>query len=272
MAAMTEETTALPPELDVNIDPASWEDPKETFPGVVEVSQKRFASAEYKAGKTFWEGFDPDAHEIPQWDIRVRRLDAVILLPDGQQVPAIRYGTIDLRKWSNRERKFVGLSSRYTKEWEIVNAWKKVFGKVEPPTALEGRKGMFEFFRSKSFAGSSMPAKNVLLPVSILLPDYEYDGEVTVFTARERPTEDTVVADATPETDVPNATTPLDIEEVIPFLKGANRNKVGDIVSNLPAELRQPQLISALATGTLFDELTEAGKIAVATDGTISLL
>jgi len=269
---VTEETQATnPDDFGVSIDPASWEDPKETFPGVVEVSEKRWASDKYKESKTFWEGFDP-ATPIPQWDLRVRRLDAVLVLPDGTQAPAVRYGTIDLKKWSNRDRKLVPLSSAYKKEWLIVNEWKRIFGKVEPPEVIVGKIAMFDFFRSKALPGSSMPATNVLLPVTVLPPDYTFDGEVRLFQVRERADDST--SETADESGVKEAAviTTIDPNAILPFINGKNRKDATGIITSLPEELRQPTLLSQIATGALFEQLASDKKIEIAPDGTISLV
>ncbi len=212
----------------VSIDPATWEDPKETFPGIVEVSTKRWASEKYLESKTFWEGFNPIGARLPQWDLRVRRLDALFVLPDGEQVPAFRYGGVDLKKWSNRERKFADLSSRYHKEWYIVSEWKRIFGRVEPPETLVGRMAMFDFYRSKSFPGSSMPSTNVLVPSSLLPPTYTFTGEVRLIQVPAREAEGTEAAtesegDGRVDAEQP-AVQDVSVADILPFLKVSDGN------------------------------------------------
>src|SRR3989304_44466 len=114
-------------DLGVSIEPGTWVEPKQTFPGIVVVSRYRLASDEYKKATQFRPAI---ADPLPQWEFRVERLDARLLLPDGSQAPAIRYGGVDLRKWSNREQALVPISSAYAKEWFIVNESRKVFGKL----------------------------------------------------------------------------------------------------------------------------------------------
>ena len=262
-------------EFGVSIDPATWTDPKQTFPGTIEVSTYRWASDDYRKATEFRPAItDP----VPQWDVRVRRLDAKLVLPDGQQADAIRYGGIDLKKWSNADEALVKISSRFAKEWFIVNQWKSVFGKIEPPDLLVGRKAMFDFFPSKGFGGP-IPARNVLVPVTVLPPEYEYTGDVRLIVVRER-AEAGAEAAGTPEgqaAEAPGgaASLVLDDEEaknrlVNEFLPGQNRNRLADIIQVLPPELRGQRILGELATGALIDELVAAGRIQVAPDGTIT--
>lgn len=253
----------------VSIDPATWEDPKQTFPGVVEVSHYRYASDEYRAATQFRSAI-PDP--LPQWDLRVRRLDAVLLLPDGSQVAAFRYGGIDLKKWVEREHRLVLVSSRFPKEWFIASEWKRVFGQVSPPENLVGRKAIFDFYPTKGFGGS-MPARNVLVPVQVLPPDYEFTGETQIIPVREKgddgSTPATVSVAPSDEDASASGTVPASFD-LVAFLTGKNRNDPATIISSLPVDLRQPGIVSGLATGSLIDALSKDGQISIADDGTIT--
>jgi len=263
--ARTNEPTSE--DFGVSVDPATWVDPKETFPGIIEVSRKRWASDEYKKETEFRPAItDP----LPQWDIRVRRLDAELVLPDGSKVPAIRYGGIDLKKYSAREQALVPISSRFPKEYWIANEWKRVFGKIEPTETLEGKYAMFDFYPSKSFGGS-MPARNVLVPVSVLPPDYQYTGEVRLITVRERAETEGATEATTPSATEPELSADEAQTALLPYLVGKNRNDPASIITSLPPELRLAGILTSLATGDLIKDLQAAGTIEVATDGTISL-
>ena len=263
-------------EFGITIDPASWEDPKQSFPGIVVESNYQLASAKYRAATTFRpEITDP----LPQWHVKVLRFDARLVLPDGEQVDAYRYGGYDLKKYVQTRDgggSLVDISSRFRKEWFIGNAWKTIFGQIHPPELLIGKKAMFDFYPTKSF-GTGMPSKNVLVPTLVLPPDYTFTGEIQLITVRSR--EDAEGAPV-PEAEGPAAAPPLTtladedtaLERIITeFLPRANSKALAAIIQALPAELHVPKLLADLATGKLITRLVEAGRIDVAPDGTISL-
>ena len=257
-------------DLGVSIEPGTWVEPKQTFPGIVVVSRYRLASDKYKEATQFRPAI---ADDLPQWEFNIERLDAKLLLPDGSQAPAIRYGGIDLRKWSNRESTLVPISSAYAKEWFVVSENKRVFGKLEPPEALVGKKAVFDFFPTKSFGGS-IPSRNVLVPTELLSPDYEFTGDVQIIQVRAREGDEARSDDASSDAGTPTpAATPEPTDaEVLPHLAGKSTSDPAGIITALPAELRSAKVLNGIATGTLFEALKAAGKIAVADDGTISLV
>ena len=276
---MTEATSDIDiaKQFGITIDPATWEDPKQTFPGIVVESNYQLASDKYRAATKFRPAIEED---LPQWHVKVQRLDARLVLPDGEQIDAYRYGGIDLKKYvSQRDGggMMVNISSRFRKEWFIVSEWKRVFAQTQPPEILIGRKAMFDFYPSKAFGGP-MPATNVLVPVSILLPDYEFDGEIQLITVRARddaaagPTLDADAEDVPGDGPTPTLSREDALERIITeVLPGKNVKNAAAIIMALPKELNIPVLLSELATGKLFETLTAAGRIEVAPDGTISV-
>jgi len=255
----------------VSIDPATWEEPKQTFPGLVVESQYRLADENYKKATQFRPAI---TEPLPQWSCRVKRLDAILELPDGSRADAIRYGGIDLKRWSREESRLVNISARYPKEFEISSEWKRVFGQTQPPEILQGRMAMFDFYPSKMYAGGRFAASNVLLPVSVLPPDYQYTGEVRVIKVPEKPT-DGAAGDGAP---VPGPASGPALSEdqaldvlVANVLPGQRANQVAAIIGSLPPELRSfNSIMEGLASGRLIPRLQSEGRITVATDGTIS--
>lgn len=250
----------------ITIDPATWVEPKETFPGKVTESTYRLASEEYKAATEFRPAIT-DA--LPQWSVRVERLDLIARRPDGSQSPWVYYGGIDLKRWSNREKRIVPVNSRFPKEWFTISAWKAIFGTIHPPEQLVGKFAMFDWYETKSFG--SVLAKRVLVPSLLLPPDYLYPEEPRIVDIRrEEETEEQ------PEVST-NGPTPVGVTQdqaleilATTYLPGRNANDRGGLISQLPAELQgNPVVIGGLADGTLVKKFQEQGRITVDETGVI---
>ncbi len=261
---------ATDPFAGVNIDPATWEDPKQSFPGEIVITEFRMASDKYRAKTEFRPAI---TEELPQWDLRVKRLDATRQMLDGSYEDSFYYGGFDLKKWNVRVNDGAGglvpLSSRYPKEWFITTAYKNVFGTVHPPTVLLGKKAMFDFYPAKAFG--TVTARRVLVPASILAPDFEFTGEKVIFKEREK--ED---GDATEGTDAAvssnGAVELLSHEaamELIPALVvGLKAGDVAGIIEKLPQNLRLPEILTEIATQDLWARFD--GKLTVNTEGVLS--
>lgn len=268
----------------VGIDPAGWDEPKEEFPGEVTVSVFRLCDEKYMAPTEFRAAL-PRA--IWQWDLRVKRLDAVYQLFDGSRADVIRYGGYDLERLNNNKaadlaRQGLPLTEaiepvnlRSNKEAMISNAWKGAFptqlGAViptDPESArvLEGCKAQFEFYPSKR-VGRNV-AKNVLLPITALPPDYSFTGNQQVFIVPRR-NEDS--DGTTASVSVPSAVVSAEvaIEQLPTFLNGQNRSNVPAIMNALPPSLRNGDVVNGLVSGTLFDKLATDGKITIDASGNI---
>ena len=174
-----------------SIDPSTWIDPSTIFPGEIVHSYFRDAVDAYKAATAF----HPQLDRCIQWYVRVKRLDAVVEMPDGSRHDAMaRFWGIDVEKYSSRDKKMQGISSRFRKEFEIMTAWTKVFGPLATPDQvnnLEGKKAIFEHYDSVRIGGAKNAARNVLYAKEILDPDYVFDGEVQVFEGKVYEDEDT---------------------------------------------------------------------------------
>ena len=277
-----------------SIDPESWVEPKESFPGKVLVSAYRWSDPKYldgvvgrivkdsagteqaKSPEQVLEGLaavNPQhIPQIPQWDLRVKRLDTILQLPDGSQADAIRYGGYDLVKWSNRDGAFVQINLNYGKESFIGGQWKKIAGTTEPPSVLEGKFFNFDFYPNKRFGGS-MPAKRVLVPTQVLPPNFTYSGEVNTIVVPDRG--DGAAAAENTESAAPGVTTLSGDEAnaaLCAFLIANNcdtSNSAG-ILTELPAELRGPDVLGGIANGELVKRLESEGKIAIAADSTVT--
>lgn len=290
---MAEENNTAAQEVPVegfSIDPSTWVEPKESFPGFVQVSDYRWCNQKYLDGVvTRIAGQARITQEavldslravnptkvalIPQWDLRVKRLDTILQLPDGQQVDAIRYGGYDMVKWNNVQNAFVPINPNYGKEAFISGEWKRIAGQTEPPTVLAGKFFSFDWWPAKRFGGS-MPAKRVLVPTGVLPPTFEYTGDVRIIQVPDRGDEQS--AGGT-DAATPAATASLLSEEeainklVSEILPGTNSKQAGALLQALTPDMRVNTVMEGVATGTLVKKLAAEGRIVVAADGMISL-
>lgn len=277
-----------------SIDPGTWEEPKETFPGLVLVSAYRWSDETYldnvvsrivkdSAGTeqalsseqvlTMLAAVNPQhIPQIPQWDLRVKRLDAIFQLADGSQADAVRYGGYDLLTWSKRENTWTNTNPNIGKAALIGNQWKKIAGTIEPPSVLEGKFFEFEFYASKRLGGT-MPAKKVLLPTAVLPPNYAYSGTVTTIVVPD--SSDQGTAAETTEAAAPGTATLSGDEAdtaLCAFLieSQADTGNSAGILTTLPAELRGPEVLGGIASGELVKRLESEGKIAIAAGGKVT--
>ena len=252
----------------INIDPETWEDPKQSFPGEIVTSEFRMASDKYRAETEFRPAITED---LPQWNLVVRRLDAIRQELDGSHGDVIYYGGVDLKRWrataNDGQGGLVPLSSRYPKEWFITTAYKNVFGTVHPPDVLTGKKAQFDYYPTKAFG--TVTARRVLVPANVLAPDYEFTGDKHTFIARERDDENP----ATEGTDVPStggSTDLLSKEEAMallpPLFVGLKIDAVADLIEAMPKNVRLPELLNAVATGDLVKQLQADGKLTIDAD------
>ncbi len=247
---MTEEKVLTQADIGISIDPSSWKEPVQEFPGLVVESQYRLAPDSYKKATEFRPAIEDD---LPQWSLRIKRLDAIFVTPEGGEADAIRYGGIDLRKWSPSQGMLVDINPNFAKEHYIVTEWKRIVKDIEPPTILEGSMFMFNFWANKRFG--NMTSRNVTVPTSILPPEYVYAGEVQriQLTARDDEAETTTGKTM----DLEAATNA--VVEALPGLK------VGDaqgILAAIPEDARAVNaVVSGIVTGDLIDDLIDSGRI-----------
>ena len=269
--------SATPPAGVPSIDPRSWIEPKETFPGKVIVSAYRLCDPKYMEPNQFRTVALP--RQIWQWDLRVERLDAVYQLPDGSQVPVVRYGGYDLERYNARTGQIEPTNLRSNKEVLIGNAWVTCFTTIEPPESLVGKMADFEFYPSKRIARNV--AKNILLPIRALAPDWTFTGDKQVFVVTREAQEARQAAtggSAAGATGTSSSTTAVtgtvvsvaDAETQLPaLLHGKNRNDIAGLINSLPTEVRHGDIIDGLISGTLIEQLARDGKIMLGADGTI---
>ncbi len=276
-----------------SIDPESWVEPKESFPGQVLVSAYRWSDPKYLDGVVgrivkdsagteqakspeqvleMLAAVNPQhIPQIPQWDLRVKRLDTQLQLPDGSQADAIRYGGYDLVKWSNRDGSWVQINLNYGKEAFIGGQWKKIAGTTEPPSVLEEKFFNFDFYPNKRFGGS-MPAKRVLVPTSVLPPNFTFTGEVNTIVVPDRG--DGATAESTESATPGTATLTGEAADaaLCAFLiaNSCDTSNSAGILTELPAELRSPDVLGGIASGEVVKRLESEGKIAIAADGKVT--
>jgi len=239
-------------DIGVSIDPSSWTEPMQSFPGLVLSSCYRLAPESYKAKTDFREAIEGD---LPQWDLRIKRLDAILVTQDGEEVDAIRYGGIDLKKWSPSEGKVVKINPNFAKEHFVVTEWTKIAKDVEPPERLEGRIFMFSYWANKRFG--RMSSRNVIVPASTLPSDYVFPGEVQKIQIQSRDededTEETGSGSVLSETDA--------VEAVLSILPGMDSADTTAILEAVPAEARLNAIVTGIVTGVLIEELVSGGRI-----------
>ncbi len=278
-----------------SIDPESWVEPKESFPGKVLVSAYRWSDPKYLDGVVgrivkdsagteqakspeqvleMLAAVNPQhVPQIPQWDLRVKRLDTILQLPDGQNADAIRYGGYDLVKWSNRDGSWVQINLNYGKEAFIGGQWKKIAGTTEPPSVLEEKFFNFDWYPNKRFGGS-MPAKRVLVPTSVLPPNFTFTGEVNTIVVPDRGDGAAAAAESTESAAPGVATLTGEAADaaLCAFLIANNcdTTQAAGILPTLPAELRSPDMLGGIATGEIVKRLESEGKIAIAADGKVT--
>lgn len=256
-------------------DPAKWEDPKESFPGIVEVSEITPVSTDYLEKFCSVREITGDAREkilansFPRWDLRIKRLDCELQLPDGSRVAANRYGGFDLRKWDSKKGTLVHLNSRHAKELEVRTAWQKIVGALEPPSILVGKMFMFDFYGTKNIR--NWPYNNVIIPTTVLPPDFVFEGErrVIVVTRSEddEASDNGIPADAVGAVEMLSEQAATDA--VALAIVGQKAKDPAGLIGALPDNAKLGSLVTGLAAGTLVPMLVEAGKVAVDGDGVI---
>lgn len=256
-------------------DPATWEDPKESFPGIVEVSDiipcseeylEKFCSVRDITGATREKIL---AESFPRWDLRIKRLDCVLQLPAGDQVPAMRYGGFDLRKWNREQAALIRLNSRHAKEHMVRTAYQKVFGAIQPPSVLVGKKFMFDYYGTKNIR--NFPYTNVVVPTTVLPPEYEYEQEVRVIiVTRDQDAGGTEEAadNGTGTEEKLSETAALDIVAAAIVGQKAKGDPAG-LIGAVPDNAKLGTIVTGLADGSLVDTLVKGGKVAVGDDGVI---
>ncbi len=244
-------------DIGVSIDPSSWTEPVQTFPGLVVESNYRLAPDSYKAETEFRPAITED---LPQWSLKIKRLDAVLVTPEGEEVDAIRYGGIDLKKWSPSEGKVVKINPNFAKEHFVVTEWTKIAKDVEPPEILEGRIFMFSYWANKRFG--RMSSRNVIVPASTLSVDYVFPGEIQSIQIQAK--DDDATNDSTDGGSVLSHDDA--VEAVLAILPGmgADLSSPADktaILEAIPAEARLNAIVTGIVTGTLLEELLGDGRI-----------
>jgi hypothetical protein len=257
-------------------DPATWEDPKESFPGIIEVSEIIPCTQEYLEKFCSVRDITGAAREkiiadsFPRWDLRIKRLDCELQLPDGSRVAAMRYGGFDLRKWNNQQSALIRLNSRHAKEHMVRTAYQKVFGTIEPPSVLVGKMFMFDFYGTKNIRNFAYT--NVVVPTTVLAPDYTFEGEVRVIIVtrdEDAGTTEDAASNGTGTVEQLSETAAMDV--VVGAIVGQKATDPAGLIGAVPQEAQLNSIVSGLALGKegLVKELVEAGKVAIGDDGII---
>lgn len=263
---MTEEVA---PPSGFSIDPSTWVEPKQTFPGKIIVSRVRWSDEKYNQATEFRPAL-PRA--VAQWDVRVQCLDRMYLLPDGSQAEVVRYGGVDLEKWSSRDEAIVPIHAGFAKETFVTAEWKRVFGTTEPPESLVGKFAEFEFYAAKRMGGRGRIAKNILVPTAVLTPDYTFTGDVELIqVTREQEARDGEGTGAEAPTDTEAQLSDEETTRVlVDFLVGRNvagDNAAAGLIGALPTTLRTQAVLGGIASGDLVKELVDQNRITVGADG-----
>ena len=248
------------------IHPDTWIAPSETFPGEIVESYYRDANDGYKAANTF----RPAQERIAQWYIRVKRLDAVVDMPDGSQKDAMaRFWSIDLEKYDQRKKTMVPVGPQFRKEYEIITEFNKVFDAGHDVESLVGKKAMFEFWPKKKMA-SGRVADNVLIPTSVLEPTYTFDGEVQHFEGRDDYDDDTST-NATSGDNLAGAINSAEADQALAkWYVGQTVEQAQSQVQNMPTELINDHA-GDVASGSAAARLISSGLLAQTSDGILGL-
>ncbi len=266
------------------LDPNSYEEPKELVPVEVIKSAFRWSAEEYNKGSEFRAAFPqrgtaggPLGNSIQQWDLQLKRLDAVFYHEDGShffgqegtdqgaEIPVIMYAGVDLEKMDKKTSIVHPLAKTRGKEPMVVNAWTKLVGALIPnPEKIEGTFLQVESFREKEMGGGFF-AKNVVLPIEILPPTFTFTGEMQRFKAKVRVEGDTADGDVQGGGSAPTAGGDVKAaaEAIIEFLSANSLTAESVDVAvlghpNFPAASRIEPFTTACATGELAKALAEA--------------
>ena len=247
--------------------------PSEVFPGEVIVSEIRYCDEKYMAETNFRPAFP---RPITQWDLRIKAYDKVIQLPDGQRVDAIRYGGYDLEQMRQTyeggqptgQWELVPVNIRSNKAALISGTWETVVGNIQPVTKLLGLKAMFEFFPQKRVGRRT--ASNILLPVTVLSPDYVYTGDVQVIIKRAPEGEEISEGVRTSASSINSALTEEVLVQLPALLAGVDSTQSGALVAAIPPNLRSGELINGLLDGSLIETLIKNGALTKTADGKLA--
>jgi len=250
---MTDEETLLSP--DILLDPATWAESYEEFPG--KVIECRFRPSGEKYNETL--GL---MRPIKQWQVIVERLDAIYDLPDGTTAPVRVYLTIDLERQVGQgpNARIVASLKKDTesKGTFCVGAWIKAgFDIGRDPSTAEGTVAMFRRWRSKQFG--TLTAKNLLIPTEKLPAGYSYEGEISRFVVQQSETLEEAAAPAA-----------VNFEDVAAKLVGQPADDPDVALLSDPVFAGNASLKTALVSGKPVTDLQEKGLITV-DDGVIAL-
>jgi|FLYL01.1.fsa_nt_gi hypothetical protein len=247
------------------LDPSSWEEPRETIPVRVKVSRFRWSAPEYNRATSFrqafpyrGEGYGPEGNSIQQWDLQLERYDAVFVRPDGTEVPATLYAGVDLEKLDSSGVLKPIMRTR-GKEQFIITAWTRVVGSLVPdPSRIEGMNLLVERYREKEIA-PGFYAKNVIVPIEVLPPDYRYTGPVQKFRVRATEPATESVSNAT-ESKAGEVSVEQAASLIRQFLasRGISAEKAPVSIladPEFPAAARIEPFLTAIATGGLAEVL-----------------
>jgi hypothetical protein len=283
---ITAGVTAITAPLGFSIDPATYVEPKEQFPGIVETSTITWAREKYETEKltriaqqneitldelraALGKANVNGEQRLPVYQLDVRRFDVIFQRPDGSQAPVLIYAGWDMLNWSNRNSAWQGVSATFGKAAFVGPEWARVAGQLHPPEILASRMFEFDFWQQKRLG--KFPTGNVLVPTKALAPDYQYTGDVRIALIKaeaETTPGDTDTAGVTATTVDLSLATHRIITEILP---GLNVNSAATIVQAVPPELRLPELMNSIALGEFTKNAEAEGRIMVAADGTITL-
>lgn len=269
-------TTEQNPPVDFNLsllDPSSWEEPKELIPVKVVQCGLRWSDEKYNAATEFRAALPKP---IQQLVLNVERLDAIYFHEDGshffgtdgkdlgETIPVPMYAGVDLQKM-DKKGVIKNIMKTRGKEQFVVTGWVKVVGALVPnPERLIGMMLTVERYREKEIA-SGFFAKNVIIPVEILSPTYQFTGTVQRFKASERGASDGAIASAANAglTNTAGISKEMAAGQIRAFLNSLPEGSEIDVTTlghpNFPAQARIEPFTSAFANDTVEETLTQFG-------------
>ena len=252
------------PQVPISLDPSSWAEAFEDFPGKLMVCERRMSDERYtnEIAKL--------PRPVQQFYVEVQRYDAVFVdAATGKRRPAVAISNVDLET-KNRSGRIVQMPVGKNKATIMLSNWAKAKVSLgvtwESPKVHEGKNFMFRLYRSMTIVPTrpDFRATNVLWPLSPLPNDYKYDGEVQEWIVQARGED--LAASAEAVATVEHASR----EELIEGLIGEPAATFrGNLLQREPFKRASGSDKTKLVSGTFAREAMDEGLLGVDDEGNL---
>lgn len=250
---MTEETQGVAGFDTSLLDPNAWKEPFELIPVKIVKAAFRWSSADYNAATKFRPAFP---RPIQQFVLDLERYDAQIALLDGSVVPAIIHAGVDLEGFNREQTEIRGLMQGRGKAQLVISSWVDKAGSLVPdPSRIEGQNWMIKRYAQKKLGGSgenTRYAQNVVVPDSILAPDYVYTGKVQTFQQKRKVEDENGTVNTANVAAAPTLSPEAAAQEISQFIASNGITDIGPEIlghPNFPVNARVEPLLTAIAQG-----------------------